>query len=99
MTRPFETNNERYPPAEVVEDFHRHSDLNQRYDSQHHSLGKGQYHAARGDHVHDGSTGVALLENDSLGGVLTNAAQLPFIIKDLITILVDRFGLEDNTTV
>ena len=95
MTGPIENE---YPSAEVVDDFHRNSDLNQRFDSQHHTLGMDQYQAARGNHVHDGSTGVALMEGDSISGVLTNATQLPFIVKSLLTILADRFGLQDNTT-
>lgn len=97
MTTPM--GQDRYPPSEIVQDFHRNSDLNKSLDALHHSLGTGQYQAAAGNHVHDGSNGVALLEADSISGVLTNNAQLPFIVKDLITILADRFGLEDNTAV
>ena len=58
------------------------------------SLGPGNLQASPGDHTHDGTTSKRLLEGITLTGSKGGNAAL----ANLITILVDNFGLTDNTT-
>jgi hypothetical protein len=85
------------PPAKVVDDFHRNSDVDHRKESQHHTIGTSRYNAAAGDHVHDGSSGVALLDGTAFSGNVVDVDDQAQLLKDIITALTN-LGAVDNTT-
>lgn len=85
------------PSAKVVEDFHRNSDKDHRKESQHHTIGTSRYQAAAGDHIHDGSTGVALLDGVAFSGNTVNVDDQAQLLSDIVAALVN-LGAVDNTT-
>lgn len=85
------------PPSKTVNDFHRNSDVDHRAESQHHTIGTSRYNAAAGDHIHDGSTGSALLDGVTFTGNAGSTDDQHTILKDITAALVN-LGAEDNTT-
>lgn len=83
------------PPAETVNDFHRYSDVNARTESQHHTLGNRPTEAAKGDHTHDGTNGIALL--DGITFTLSRTANVASIL-DQICDALERIGASNQTT-
>lgn len=82
------------PPAPVVEKFHRHSDADVKDTSVHHTLGPTATQASPGDHKHDGSSSVLLLDGYILtGSKATPTTMWPSIIQCLVAL-----GADDNTT-
>jgi hypothetical protein len=63
---PDNSGSETFPTAHEVANFHRNADTNKRPEAIHHSLGTGHNQASFGDHIHDGSTGVQLLQATDL---------------------------------
>ncbi len=82
-----------YPPAQEVEDFHTNSDLNARKESQHHSLGSGEYQASPGPHNHRGGDSVLLLSGVTLTGSRGGNVALVSIIQALVAL-----GATDSTS-
>ena len=81
------------PPADLVEKFHKNSDLDKSRESQHNTIGLQPYQAASGAHRHQGGDSVPLFEGITLSGSKGGNVAL----GNLITILT-QFGLKDNTT-
>lgn len=86
------------PDARIVTDFHRRSDVDQTEKSQHHTLGTNRYNAARGDHIHDGSTGAPLLDDLTLSGDVSDPKDVPGLLSSLFEALATDLGAKDNTT-
>lgn len=85
------------PPAKQVSDFHRHSDLDGSPKAQHHTLGPTANQAAAGNHSHDGGQS-AKLTSLMEGMTVTGAKGGNVALANLITLLVQNFGLTDSTT-
>lgn len=90
-----ETTSKKSPQADEVNDFHRYSDLDAKYESQHHTLGNRSTQAARGDHTHRDNNGVALL--DGITFTLSRSANGPAIL-DQICDALELLGAVNNTT-
>jgi hypothetical protein len=82
------------PNRRVVDAFHKHSDVNERKESLHHTLGPGPGEASPGEHVHDGGTSKVILE----GFTLTGSKSAPITMWPSIIACLTRLGAEDNTT-
>ena len=82
------------PPADVVDRFHNNADTDKRKEAVHHTIGTGPNNAASGDHVHDGSSGVALMEGITITGSKGGNTALASVINALVT----TFGAKDSTT-
>ena len=61
--------NRGYPSFDEVNDFHTNSDLDDRLESQHHTLGMDPYQASPGDHTHDGKNSKRIKFSDIDGGI------------------------------
>lgn len=89
-------NNDSVPLADVVNNFHIHSDKDSSTTAQHHSLGTNRNQASPGDHIHDGKNsrklgeGAGLTVTGSRGG---NAA-----LASLLSMLANFVEFTDNTT-
>lgn len=81
------------PPADVVQQFHKNSDLDRSATSQHHTLGTAEYNAASGAHNHRDGLSVPLFD----GLVLTGSKGGNVALANLISLLT-QFGLTDNTS-
>jgi hypothetical protein len=57
------------PGFEEVNDFHTNSDVDDRLESQHHTLGIAPYQASPGDHIHDGKSSRKIKFSDIEGGM------------------------------
>lgn len=57
------------PGFEEVNDFHTNSDVDDRLESQHHTLGVAPYQASPGDHIHDGKSSRRIKFSDIEGGI------------------------------
>lgn len=79
------------PTAEEVTQFHKNADTDVRAEAIHHTLGIDSYQASPGNHRHDGSDSVLLLEGVVITGV-TDAARINSIIQALV-----RLGATNNT--
>lgn len=82
------------PAARTVNQLHTNSDVDSFAGAQHHTLGVKHDQAAPGDHKHDGTNSVKLLDGIHLTGVKSGGTAL----ENLIQLLVDKFGLTDDTT-
>lgn len=80
------------PTADAVDAFHMNSDVDLRPEAQHHTLGGTGNQAAAGDHRHDGSDSVLLLDGITIVG---NTAET--VINSMMTALV-RLGAKDSTS-
>jgi hypothetical protein len=81
-------------PARQVNQFHDNSDCDSFAGAQHHTLGIKHDQASPGDHKHDGVNSKKLLD----GATLTGAKGGNVALGNLITMLADLLGFEDNTT-
>lgn len=79
--------------AQVVEKFHRNSDVDASKTSQHHTIGPGANQVASGVHNHDGTETRALLDGVNLTGSKAGNAALASVIAALVAL-----GATDNTT-
>lgn len=79
--------------AQVVNDFHKNSDVDTSPEAQHHTLGIGANKASPGDHRHNGEDSPLLLEGVTIGGSRTNGDAL----NSLLTALAGM-GLQNETT-
>lgn len=86
-------NEEDKPTPQKVNDFHTNSDVDQEPDSQHHTLGQSPGQASPGNHSHNGSDSVALLEGVVLVGSRGGNSSIASILQALV-----KLGAEDNTT-
>lgn len=85
---------ERSPDNKTVEDFHKNASVDTRPEDIHHRLGSEPNQAAPGDHRHDGTSGVLLLEGVIISGSKASPSTvLPSIISALV-----RLGATDSTT-
>lgn len=82
------------PKNSEVSKFHTNADTDGNPGSIHHTLGPKSSQASPGDHDHRGGTSVQLLQGHTLTGSRGSNAAL----TSLITLLVNEFGLTDNTT-
>lgn len=82
------------PRRQVVDQFHKNSDVDVRRESQHHTLGSSDGQASPGPHNHDGSDSVEILAGYTLTGSKASPTTMwPSIIQCLV-----RLGATDNTT-
>lgn len=81
------------PSSQVVDDFHTHSDVDARSESQHHTLGANPAQASPGDHTHDGGDSILLLEGLTISGAQTTEAWAQSINAILV-----RLGATDSST-
>ncbi len=79
--------------AQLVNQFHRNSDVDSSKTAQHHTIGPGPNQVASGVHNHDGTESRSLLEGVSLTGAKGGNAALASVIAALV-----QLGAEDNTT-
>lgn len=79
--------------AKAVDDFHRNSDLDQRAESQHHTLGPAPAQASPGNHTHDGGSSAPLWQGDTITGSRGGNIAL----NSTIALLVKK-GATDATT-
>ncbi len=85
---------ERSPDNKTVDDFHKNASVDTRPEDIHHRLGIEPNQAAPGNHTHDGSAGVLLLEGNIISGSKASPSTvLPSIIAALV-----RLGATDSTT-
>lgn len=85
---------DRKPDAQTVADFHTHADTDSKDTSIHHTLGTAPAQASPGNHNHDGSDSVLLLEGITITGSKDNPVTVfPSIINALV-----RLGVRDATT-
>lgn len=85
---------ERSPDNKTVDDFHKNASVDTRPEDIHHRLGIEPNQAAPGNHNHDGSSGVLLLEGTIISGSKASPSTvLPSIIGALV-----RLGATDSTT-
>jgi hypothetical protein len=77
----------------VVTTFHRNDDLDVAKDSHHHSIGISSAQASAGNHTHDGSNSVQLLDGVTLTGAKGGNAALASVCAALVVL-----GATDNTT-
>jgi hypothetical protein len=90
-----ETVSQKEPASEVVNDFHRYSDVDSRMESQHHTLGNRPTQSARGDHNHRDNNGTPLLSDVVLtGSTTTNTAS----VLSQVCAALELLGALDNTT-
>lgn len=91
-----ETTSKTSPQAEIVNDFHRYSDLDSKYESQHHSLGNRSTQAARGDHLHrtGENNGLPILDGVVLSG--SRSANTVAILGQICDALA-LIGASNNT--
>lgn len=82
-----------YPSAEEVERFHTNSDVNARKESQHHTLGPGEFQASPGSHTHRGGDSLPLLEGLTISGSRNSDAWRISINQILVAL-----GAADNST-
>jgi hypothetical protein len=80
------------PTADEVDSFHTNSDVDLRAEALHHTLGGTGNQAAKGDHRHDGSDSVLLLDGITIVG---NTPET--VINSMMTALV-RLGAKDSTS-
>lgn len=57
------------PTPDEVNDFHTNSDVDDRLESQHHTLGSAPFQASPGDHIHDGKSSRRIKFSDIEGGI------------------------------
>ena len=81
------------PDKRIVDDFHLHSDVDERRDSQHHTLGFGANQASPGSHKHDGNDSYQLLEGTEITGSKSGGGALASVIAALVSL-----GAKDSTT-
>lgn len=86
-----------YLTAKEVSDIHRNSDVDLRYESQHHTLGMSQYQASPGNHTHDGESGVPLLDGVNLQGNYSNFNDVAKLLDQVIKALAEHLGAKDLT--
>lgn len=84
----------RLPSAAEVEKFHTNADTDGDEGSIHHTLGPGRGQAASGDHAHDGGSSKLL----GVGYTITGAKGGNVALANVLTFLVDKFGITDSTT-
>lgn len=85
---------ERSPDNKTVDDFHKNASVDTRPEDIHHRLGIEPNQAAAGDHRHDGSNGVLLLDGVIISGSKASPSTvLPSIIGALV-----QLGATDSTT-
>jgi hypothetical protein len=82
------------PSAEEVNRFHTKADTDSSNLAVHHTLGVKHDQASPGDHKHDGTNSLQLLENK----VLTGSKGGNVALGNLITLLAEAFGFQDSTT-
>lgn len=82
------------PSAVEVNKFHTNADTDAHAGALHHTIGIKHDQAAAGDHKHDGVGSKKLLEDKTLTGSKGGNVAL----GNLITLLSNALGFEDNTT-
>lgn len=88
--------NNNYLSAKQVDDIHRNADRDKNQNSLHHTLGTGRYQSAAGDHIHDGSTGAALLDDVIIEGNLNTQAGVASAVTAIAQAL-EKLGAANNT--
>lgn len=83
------------PDERTVEKFHRKSDVDSRREAQHHTLGTDINQASPGNHRHDGSDSVLILEGTTITG--SRSTNLSNVIGSIIAALV-KLGASDQTS-
>lgn len=83
-----------FPSAKEVDDFHTNSDVDQRAESLHHTLGPAPAQAAPGNHNHDGGTSAPLWEGDSISGSRGGNVAL----GSVIALLVQKGAIDQTTS-
>lgn len=85
---------ERSPDNKTVDDFHKNASVDTRPEDIHHRLGIEPNQAAAGNHNHDGTSGVLLLDGVIISGSKASPSTvLPSIIGALVLL-----GAQDSTT-
>jgi len=87
------SNEEQRPAPQIVADFHTNSDMDQDKESQHHTIGTGEFQAAAGSHTHNGSDSFQLLTNEEVTGSRGGNTALASVIAILV-----RMGAKDSST-
>lgn len=82
------------PPPQVVNAFHKRSDVDSKTNAQHHTLGPGHNQSSPGDHKHDGTSSKRLGDGLTISGSAAGNAALNSVITQLTTIL----GWTNSTT-
>lgn len=85
----------KYPSAKEVDDMHRNSDVNKRAESIHHTLGTGRTQASPGDHNHDGSSSVALMDGVVFTG--SRGTGTASVLNQILEAL-EKIGAVNSTT-
>lgn len=87
------TNEDKRPDPQTVAEFHTNDDVDSNKQAHHHRLGIGANQASPGQHKHDGSDSVLLLEGFTLSGSKGGNAALASVITALV-----QLGATDSTT-
>lgn len=82
------------PEPREVKRFHTNADTDSSQQAQHHTLGIKHDQASPGDHDHNGVNSRRIMETMALSGSKGGNVAL----ANLITLLANEFGLDDNTT-
>lgn len=90
-----------YLSAKQVADLHRNSDVDQRLEALHHTLGKEPFKSSPGDHSHDGGSSSSLFGTDSRYPVtFTEDLNDPIGLKDAVIKIIGAmvaYGAIDNS--
>lgn len=81
------------PEPRVVDEFHVNSDVDRDKDAQHHTIGTNTSQAAAGNHSHNGSDSVLLLDGFEITGSRGGNTSILSIILAL-----ERLGAKNSTT-